>query len=151
MRGVHLPICLLLAALCGCGGGDSVSLYSASGVVTKGGKPLAGVSVTFTPDKGPSSGAVTNAEGKFILVCSTGQSGAVAGKHKVTLTKVEATSGGFDPVAMSKSREAGIGKRGQPKETKASDAIPAEYGDAARSPLKFEVKTSSNTFEIPIP
>jgi len=151
MRGVQLSICLLLVTLCGCGGGDSVTLYSASGTVTKAGKPIAGISVTFTPDKGPSSGAVTNAEGKFILICSTGQPGAVAGKHKVTLNKIEATSQGWNPTEMAKSRSANTGKRGAPIETKASTDVPAEYGDAAKSPLKFEVKTSANTFEIPIP
>jgi hypothetical protein len=149
---------LLLATGCGDGG---PTLHYVAGTVTKGDKPLAGISVTFSPEKGPSSTGVTNAEGKFIVVSATGKRGAIAGKHKVTIQKFQTGGSGgggtFDPVAMMKEREGQMkgGKKGAPvggPNGVATDAvIPPEYGDALKTPLTFEVKEGSNDFDIPIP
>jgi hypothetical protein len=61
-----------------------------SGMVTLDGKPLANAVVTFQPlatngsDPGPSSEAVTDAHGIYVLkVPKTGQVGAVIGRHRV--------------------------------------------------------------------
>lgn len=158
MSGKHFPLVLALLLAVGCGE-DGPALHYVAGTVTKGDKPLAGVSVTFSPEKGPSSAGVTSAEGKFVVVSATGKRGAIAGKHKVTVQKFQTgagASGSFDPVAMAKERESQMkgGKRGAPAAGpggKSDGEIPPEYSDALKTPLNFEVKEGSNDFDIPIP
>lgn len=149
---------LMLALGCGDGG---PSLHYVAGTVTKGNKPLGGVTVTFSPEAGQSSAGVTNSDGKFILLSATGKRGAVAGKHKVTVQKFQTGgsggSGTFDPVAMMRDRENQMkgGRKGAPvggpNGTAENAEIPTEYSDALKTPLNFEVKEGSNDFDIPIP
>lgn len=157
-----------LAALAvGCGDGESVTVHPVSGKLTRGGKPLAGVMVTFTPTAvgntnapGVSSSGLTNANGEFVLVTQTGKSGAIAGKHKVQLTvptKTDTGGGNWgDPAfieKMTKQRQAGLnaGASGAPVAEEKSDLVPAEYADGEKTPLTYEVKPGSNSFDIPIP
>jgi hypothetical protein len=53
---------------------------------------------------------------------------------------------------MMKERQGavGAGRRGQPV-TEKSTVVPEEYSDPSRSPLEYEVKEQSNSFDIPIP
>lgn len=99
-----LPECvrrsLLLVVGCGllsgCGSGASFPIAPVSGRVTKDGAGAPNVRVLFSPsaagktgiEAGPGSSAVTDAEGKFKLetLGATRRSGAVVGKHFVTLT-----------------------------------------------------------------
>lgn len=85
-------LCCLLA---GCGGGRP--LGEVDGVVRKNGQPLAGVAVAFHPDPAEgiepiwSSTAVTDQAGRFVLQYpdpSGYRTGAVIGRHKVTLKDV---------------------------------------------------------------
>jgi hypothetical protein len=86
-----------LIATAGCGG--SPSMVPVSGTITLNGKPLKGAQVTFTPvpepgspEIGLSSHGETDDSGKFTLSTIDGQTGAVAGKHKVILSTLEATA-----------------------------------------------------------
>jgi hypothetical protein len=72
------------------GCGNSVKLVPASGVVLINGKPAAGISVQFLPEdvkgeKRPTSFALTDDEGKFVLQTYQGKDGAVPGPHIVLL------------------------------------------------------------------
>ena len=73
----------------GCGGGTA----NVSGVVTLDGKAVEGATVTFTPDSKDGGGVgasygKTDAEGRFTLRTVSGdKSGAVVGKHKVTISQ----------------------------------------------------------------
>jgi len=118
------------------------------------------VNVTFSPvNPGPSSGARTDAEGKFILICQSGKAGAAIGQHKAILQAV--ASGGVDSnsdpkaamEAMLKARSGGPkGKNVDPSKAAAAEApFPAEYGDPAKTPLSYEVKAGTNEFDIAIP
>jgi hypothetical protein len=150
---VRLVFCLgMMSVLTGCGDGGP-ELATVTGKVTKAGQPLASISVTFTPVSGSvSSAGLTDAEGKFSLQSAAGNDGAIIGKHKVTLSAKASENApvGFD--AMMKSRKAAEGgKRGQLKEDKSDQGFPAEYGDAKKTPLEYEIKSGSNDFEIAIP
>jgi hypothetical protein len=87
----------LLPLATGCG--DS-SIVPVSGRITCGGQPLANASVVFSPQSGeknpgPSSQARTDKDGRFTLQLATGKgSGAVVGKHKVSITAYEGDDGG---------------------------------------------------------
>ncbi len=153
---------LLLVSIVGCSGSSGPALYSVIGTLTRGGQPVAGVTVTFTPvDGGPSSAGRTSENGKFALVSQTGKAGAVAGTHKVTVSKpqVASTSGDFDmsnpafQEAMMKQRESANDPKNKGKivEEKASSDIPAEYSDPLNTPLEYTVESGANEFDIVIP
>ncbi|MBX3444037.1 MAG: carboxypeptidase regulatory-like domain-containing protein [Planctomyces sp.] len=152
---------LIAALAAGCGGSDGPKLYAVKGKVTKGGAPLAGVNVTFTPSEGPSSTGRTSDTGEFVLISQAGSAGAVAGKHKVTIAEPQAVSSGpvdmSNPAtmeAMMSQRQGSMegGRKGAPAAAEKSTKVPAEYSDPAKTPLEYEVTTSgADSFDIPIP
>ncbi len=87
--------CIALGALfVGCGESSEIpELAPVTGRVTKGGKPVEGARVTFQPETGPSSGGITDAEGRFELYYSADQKGAVPGKHTVKISKMSGEAG----------------------------------------------------------
>ncbi len=118
-----------------------------------GGKPMAGISVTFSPEAGPSSAGTTDSEGKYTLSTATGEAGAVAGQHKVVLSGSGSTAP-FDPVKMAAERDGGMkggGRGNSPKPIVAKPTYPAEYGSAAKTPAIHEVKAGSNQIDVVIP
>jgi hypothetical protein len=148
-----LTLCCLFT-LIGCGDAGP-TLAPVTGKVTKAGQPLAGITVTFSPvAPGPSSGGMTDAEGKYTLVCQNGEPGAVVGKHKVVLTAPAAGSAAEGMEAMMKQREGSAGsesQRGRPAEDKSEPPFPPEYGDAQKTKLEFDVGSDTNDFPIEIP
>jgi hypothetical protein len=114
----------------GCGG---QRLAEVEGTVTLDGKPLENVRVEFLPDPerqttGPRSTGVTDAQGRFRLVCENQQSGAVVGTHRVLVTDLKQWEG------LSARRE------DADKPLKPS-RVPARYTDVGKTPFKsVEVK-----------
>jgi len=145
---------LLALTLTGCGDGGP-SLNAVTGTVTKGGEPLKGISVTFSPvEAGPSSGGITNDEGKFVLLCQSGKAGAVAGKHKVVLSMAassDAAPVGYEAMLAARQASESKGERGAPAKTEDNATFPKEYGDAKTTPLSYEIKAGSNDFDVVIP
>ena len=94
---VAVGLALFVAApfLQGCGG-SGYKVAPVSGKITIGGKPAAGIAVSFQPDSkggggrpGPGSAAVTDAQGRYTLrVVQPEQDGAVVGRHVVRLQRV---------------------------------------------------------------
>lgn len=89
IRRTHFLI--LAVAFLGCGG-RSYKVAPVAGTVTLDGKPLAGVHVTFVPlgskdnvNPGPGSHGLTDNSGHFELVTTTGELGAVVGKHQISI------------------------------------------------------------------
>jgi hypothetical protein len=149
-----LAVLFFAVSILGCGD-SGPALSPVKGKITKGGKPLASVGITFTPlEGGLSSAGLTDAEGNFVLVSSAGRAGAVVGKHRAVLSAKPAEAAG--PVgydAMMKARQSTMSNsnQGAPIAEKASDLFPPEYSDATRSPLDYEVKAGDNVFDIVIP
>jgi glycine/D-amino acid oxidase-like deaminating enzyme len=117
---------VLLAA--GCGG---ASVAPVSGRVTLDGKPLANAAVHFQPkatennlNPGPGSDAMTDDNGNFTLkVVTTGQEGAIVGKHRVEISK------------YARTRE--IDPTSDQREAPARNLVPAKYND--KTELEFVV------------
>lgn len=95
-RSIRLVAPWLLAALAvGCGGNSDdfiddrlamlERLVPVSGTVKVGGKPLAGVVLTFLPKEWTSSLGETDADGRFELQ-TAGRPGALPGEYKVALS-----------------------------------------------------------------
>jgi hypothetical protein len=81
----------------GCAGDSGPRLVPVSGTVTLNGKPLEGAVVTFVPDAANKEGRpgedITGPEGNY-KVMTSGRSGVVPGKYKVTITKAPALPSG---------------------------------------------------------
>lgn len=71
---------------CSAGSKDAPAYQTVHGRVTLDGAPLAKARVTFIPNNGPASGAVTDEDGKYDLLNRDGGKGAVAGTHKVEVS-----------------------------------------------------------------
>jgi hypothetical protein len=114
--------CLILA---GCGPGDG--LARVNGTVTLNGEPLGGAIVQFQPveEGGTPSAGKTDAKGRYELMHTFDQRGAVPGEHVVSIRTAAAY---YD--------EEGGGE----------ERIPAEYND--RTELKRTVEPGSNTFDF---
>jgi hypothetical protein len=130
----------LLVLLAGCGTADPM-LVPVSGRLTLGDKPLGNVQVDFHPDPdaggaGPSSSAVTDADGKFTLVCQAqgGKPGAVVGNHRVVLTDLDR----YGNVFVGRGDYRTDDPKG-PKETPKLPRFPATYSDLTRPVLKQAV------------
>ena len=96
----RLLVGLTLVVALGCGG---KRLAPVSGTVTLNGQPLANATVNFQPiaapgsiDAGIGSQAKTNDKGEFTLTTSTGENGAVVGKHRVMISLLSEQVGDSD-------------------------------------------------------
>lgn len=82
-------VALAVAAIVVAGCGPQPHFVEVSGHVLSGGEPLDGVVVTFVPVaegfERYTSSAVTDGEGAFRLKCVNGHSGAMVGRHRVTV------------------------------------------------------------------
>jgi hypothetical protein len=88
--------CLAATLLAGCSGAEAVlpELVPVTGVVTKGGQPVAGAVVTFEPQReGSLSVGATDATGHFELTYLREYKGAVPGPHLVRISKMEGEAG----------------------------------------------------------
>jgi hypothetical protein len=120
-----------LALLVGCNSGSVSGTVPVSGKVTYKGAPVEGAIVTFVPEgTGRTATATTTAGGVFSLT-TVDSSGALPGKYKVMVDKVEYGAGG------SPSMEEAA--KGNPAEGQSKRVLPAKYAAAASTPLTIEV------------
>jgi len=133
----------------GCGP-QGFSFHPVGGKLTIGGKPAAGVQVSFFPVSGTgpiASGNVDAATGRYDLTSSGGVGkpagkGAVAGKYKVVLNSV-----GGGAAADMEAMKAQYGGGGKPPAAP-KDSFPKEYGSSTTSPKEVEVKPGANTIDL---
>lgn len=140
-----LPLALLVTACflssSGCGGG-SEKVVAVSGTVTHNGQPVPGLVVSFVPEAATETGVSTGEthnSGKYDLtVVKTRSRGAVAGTHKVWVSRPR------EPFVEPGDKDEMAKMKKQKKETPAMSADLAEilkkYGNLDKSPLSVEVK-----------
>jgi hypothetical protein len=128
-----LPLLIVSAAVVagGCGPGRPTTV-PIRGSVTLDGKPVAQATVLFVPIAGgvPARGA-TGVDGGFTLTTFAEGDGALAGKHRVSVSKmrvtgVEATEDGMLPATVS-------------GEVRTIWVTPQKYADATTSGLEVDV------------
>ncbi len=134
-----VPLVVLVSLLAaGCGGSD-VDLAPVKGTVTLDGEPLAGARVEFDPDPGevvrgkPTGSAsygVTDSSGRYTLLYTHEQEGALLGKHTVRIT----------------TRAMTVDADG--KEVLVPERLPPKFH--LNSELTREVTPGSNTFDFPL-
>lgn len=126
-----LPLVLASAVAAGCGSGRPTTV-PIRGSVTLDGKPVAQAMVLFVPATGgvPARG-VTGEDGGFTLTTFTEGDGALAGKHRVAVSKmkvtgIEATADGMVPANVS-------------GEMRTIWVTPQKYSDVETSGLEVDV------------
>lgn len=130
-----LPVLAILFLFAGCGSGPETGLVT--GVVTLNNKPLENASVSFFPSDGRASGAKTNSEGKYELIFTRDQKGAIVGGHRVTISRE-------DFVATDYTAEQGD----IDEEDKEIEKVPEKYGNPETSGLTAEVASGENEFNF---
>ncbi len=123
---------LLLFLLTGCS--DKPTVVAVKGTVTRGGKPLKSLLVTFYPeDGGRSSSGRSDDQGHFELKYDNDTKGATLGNHKVAVAfkplgpKEEAADFSFHPE---------------------QDAILEKYGQRATTPLSVEITRAESDLQL---
>lgn len=130
-----LTIVCVSLALAGCAG-EGYEIAPVDGVVKFKDQPMKGLFLQFLPERGPTSIAETDAEGRFRLQyrdpkSNTMKDGAVVGKHRVVVMDAE-------------GREVPQGETPKP------GRIPAKYADLMASPLTQEIRSGPQSIEIRI-
>jgi hypothetical protein len=121
---------LLGLFLLGCGGPKVVDV---EGTVKLNGQPLPDVMVEFLPDSqkgnpGPRATGKTDEQGHYHLAFDNQKSGGVAGKNRVLIHDLKVYGDKFE---------------GRKSKKVAASRVPAQYEDAARTPLQPDVPRSS--------
>jgi hypothetical protein len=133
---------LSFAAAAGCSRAPSYQLAEVEGVVKFKGKPVPNVRVEFLPDvKGlvevPRSTATTDKEGRFRLMTDDQRPGAVVGPHRVVVSDPE-IYGNIKSIREMESKDFKF----------KPSRIPSHLSDAAKTPLRQEVKPEKQTIVL---
>jgi hypothetical protein len=114
----------------GCGS-KGTALGEVEGTVTLDDEPLAGATISFSPEGGGrTSSAITDEAGRYRLEFTADKPGALVGKHKVTITTFE--EGELDDSGKL------VGN--------VPEKVPAKYRE--ESPLVREVKSGKQTINF---
>jgi hypothetical protein len=140
-------IALVMALLAGCGQGTG--LHRTIGTVRYKGAPVEGAVVTFRcEEQSKIATGTTDMDGRFELNTYSAGKGAVAGKHKVTVTKFSAPAGVSTVSTMEEMVEAAKKPKSAASNTPANQ-LPKRYEKVETSLLEFEVSSSgTNDFAI---
>jgi hypothetical protein len=126
-----------LCLLVGCSSASVSGTVPASGKVTYKGAPLEGAIITFIPEgAGRTATAESQAGGVFSLT-TVDASGAMPGKYKVTVDKVDFAAGGSSSMEDASSANAAEGK--------SKRALPAKYAQVTSTPLVAEIPSGGKT------
>ena len=145
-------ICFLLCA-CGCTPGtNNPPTFPVSGVVTLKGTPLAGADVVFVPEDqgGQAAFGKTDDSGTYKLTTFEQGDGAVAGKYKVKVSKLDAPkSGGSGKVFASSEEELEFYSPEDGDKVQISkNLVPKKFTDHNTSGLAHAVAAAASTFDI---
>jgi hypothetical protein len=124
-------------------------VYPVKGTITHNGQPVVGADITFfNSEANRSAFGRTNDQGQYQLTTFSSNDGAVAGKHLVTITKVEVPPPtAAEPTVDSESyAPPGIGESAAPEPPKSS--FPAKYGDPTTSGLVAVVSAETSNDKV---
>lgn len=138
-------------AIFGCADDGLGKRYPVSGTVTYQGKPVEKATISFVnADAAVHSASGTVENGSFTLTTLTEGDGAFPGKYTVTIDARTPDMNAAADAAKKKGNTSGyIPQDFTAKAYKdAKSTLPAKYQASNTSPLKFDVKEQSNSFEI---
>jgi hypothetical protein len=151
----------LAAAVEGCQRGPRWNLVPVEGTVTKGGRPLADIQVTFWADseagtQGPRSSGTTDEAGHYRLRTDNGDDGAVLGKHRVLILDPAVRMGraarGPQRKEATRRLSPKVAKRLEEQMKLAADAprVPPRYGRFNDTPLRVEVHPGPQVIDLEV-
>lgn len=151
-----LPLCACAIALVGCGGAeeelDRPATQPVTGVVTLGGKPVAGAQVQFYSTAGGEAAhnafGRTDPEGRYNLTTFENDDGAVAGSYIVTVKKFDTPPPPQEEQEVSMENYVPPTAQSQAAEAPPKNELPAQYANRQSTPLKVTVNEGDN--EIPL-
>jgi hypothetical protein len=132
---VCLGVLVAAVLICGCSRGPRV--VPVSGTVTRAGKPVAKLIVTFMPTEGRPSWGLTDENGKFTLNYARDKDGALVGTHTVWVSYQAA-----DPGEEQALQD---GTASLPAEL---NDILQVYGKKETTPLQIEIKKAETDLQI---
>jgi hypothetical protein len=141
-----LAVCIAAVCCAGCGQRNPLGTVPVGGKVTYNGQPVESATVAFNPDgDGRPATAITAPDGSYSLT-TLNWPGAVPGQYTVVVRKSNVALASTQPVTMEEALKLNNRPPPPPKEL-----LPAKYSDAAKSPLKVEVKKASkNAIDLPL-
>lgn len=156
----RLSLCFLVVGLLltGCGsGGDKVQTNKVKGKVTYNGSPVAGATVTFSPqEKGtPAALGITDAQGVYTLTTYDSGDGAAAGLYKVLVYKVSqaeapaSNAPAHDPTGAGGPSAPPAHSGSKAGQKKASGSLlPEKYAKVDTTPINKNVVGGDNEINI---
>lgn len=167
---LHLHLWLgvsFVVLLTGCGDGVNYpDTTKVTGKVTLNGAAVSGATVSFSPEgEGNAAAGITDAAGTFTLTTFQSGDGAVPGKYRVSIAKMDQAETASLPEVSAENPDAaylaaeaagadvaGTGKAGKKADSQGpKDLLPARYKDPAGSRLNAEVKKGGDnnfTFDL---
>jgi hypothetical protein len=144
-------LCLMAGLLSGCseraaGSSPRVKTYKVKGKVTYLGNPIAGASVSFSPqDKQPAAVGRTNDDGEFSLTTYRAGDGAAEGDYKVMIVLTDSEAGSAPAEAHGTTAGVDYNSASGHSATKkkgGGSILPAKYGDPSQTTLTAKVQAS---------
>lgn len=115
--------------LAGCGSGVELpDLATVSGTITMDDQPLPGATVIFQPESGRPSRGLTDENGKYELMYTAEEPGAIVGNHTVRISTYREGDPDADDAALVAKQE---------------EKVPSQYN--LESKLTFVVNSGSNS------
>lgn len=128
--------CLFAVFGCGSDPGPPVPVHPVTGKVTYKGEPVVGADITFmNAEANRSAFGRTNDRGEYQLTTFSANDGAVAGKHVVTITKIESAPPTTEaaPIESEAYVPPGLGESTEPPKPKST--FPEKFGKQDTSGL----------------
>jgi hypothetical protein len=138
---------IVLIGASGCGKRQPPTIVEVQGIALLNGNPLPNAEIVFMPQLEHfgaeyNSTAVTDADGRFTLICAKdNKPGAAVGKHKVLVA--EHTPAEFR--GMSRESQEGYAKH---LSSLRNRPIPEAYGQLLKTPLEVEVKSNQKEYTL---
>jgi hypothetical protein len=133
-----------LALVLGCSSSNPLGTVPVRGKVTYKGQPVAGATVTFVGEGNAKTATAITADDGHYALATLDYTGAMPGQYAVLVEKIETPPELMRTVSMEEAAKNAGKPLPQPKKL-----LPAKYGDAAKTPLHFEVKAGqTNDFDL---
>ena len=131
-------LAMITVAVLGCGQ-EGPKVVKVSGRVTRGGRPVKDLKVTFMPETGRPSWGYTDPDGRYTLHYTRDQDGACVGKHKVFVL--------YDPRPSDPDEEEEWALRGTPMSPDMK-AVEDKYGSEETTPLEFDIQDDRDDLDL---
>jgi hypothetical protein len=127
---------LALVAVLGCTH-SGPTIVPIEGTVSHNGTPLPDLRISFEPETGRPSWAISDKNGHFVAHYDEDHEGVLAGNHAVWVLE--------DPNKNDPLLNEG---KGRPKRTAEIQAVLDKYGSREKSPIKIEIKKADRNFQL---